>query len=231
MSDRHCVVVVEDDPQMMRFLETGLDAHGYLVHAAGTGREGLAAITRESPDVVVVDLGLPDMDGSELVARVREWSRVPVIVLSVRDGAGSKIAVLDLGADDYVTKPFDMGELLARIRAALRNRIQSGGAAPLFRSGDIEVDLVRRLVRRRGEEVRVSPREYDLLKALVSHAGMVVTHQMLLDAIWGERQADYINYLRIFIGRLRHKLEGDPSRPRLITTEPGVGYRLRILSE
>ncbi len=229
MNDR--IVVVEDDPQMRRFLKTGLEAHGYEVAEAKTGREGLAAIVTRLPEVVLLDLALPDMEGTEVLAEIRGWSKVPVIVLSARTQSDEKIKALDLGANDYVTKPFDMGELMARVRAAMRQKIADKGAEPLFVSGRLKVDLLRRVVTVGGAEVRLSPREYELLKVLVVNAGMVMTHPMLLREVWGPAQAEESTYLRIFVGRLRHKIEADPARPKLIVTEPGVGYRLKVLAE
>lgn len=224
------VVVVEDDPQMQRFLKTGLEAHGYQVVEARTGREGLAAVVTARPEVILLDLALPDGDGHQIIEEVRGWSRTPIIVLSSRTASSEKIGALDQGANDYVTKPFDMGELLARIRAALRQAIHEKGGETVVETGPLTIDLVRREVTVDGQEVRLSPREYDLLKVLAANAGMVMTHQMLLREVWGPAQ-DETTYLRIFIGRLRHKIEADPARPRLIVTEPGIGYRLKILPQ
>lgn len=222
------VAVVEDDPQMLRFLKTGLEAHGFCPLEARTIKDGLARIVTERPDVVLLDLALPDGDGMGVIEEVRAWSRVPIIVLSARTAASEKIAALDNGANDYVTKPFDMGELLARIRAALRQGIWEKGGEECIATGALKIDLIRRVVSLHGDEVRLSPREFALLKALATHAGMVMTHSMLLAEVWGPEQTES-TYLRIFIGRLRHKIEADPTRPRLIVTEPGIGYRLKIL--
>jgi two-component system KDP operon response regulator KdpE len=223
------ILVIEDDPQLQRFLHTSLDAHGYRVTLASTGREGLQRITTLQPDVVLLDLGLPDMDGVELVTRVRQWSSMPILVVSSRGREEDKIAALDHGADDYVTKPFGMGELLARIRAAMRHAIRFEGGDAVYRSGPIEVDVVRREVRRNGEVVRLSRKEYELLRYFVQHADRVITHEPVLKAVWGPAQAHETQYLRVFVGRLRQKLETDPSRPQLLVTESGVGYRLRTL--
>jgi two-component system KDP operon response regulator KdpE len=228
-SGRERILVVEDDPALRRFLRTSLDACGYAVSDVATGQEALGRIALDRPDVVVLDLGLPDIDGVDIVARVREWSETPIIVVSSRDAEASKILALDRGADDYVTKPFSMGELLARIRAALRHRLRRQGVEPVWRSGPIEVDLTRREVRRDGAPVRLTPREYDLLRFLVVHADRVVTHQQVLKEVWGQAQIHETQYLRVFVGRLRQKLEADPAQPHLLVTESGVGYRLRTL--
>ncbi|MFO1057744.1 MAG: response regulator [Dongiaceae bacterium] len=221
------VLIVDDEPQIRRFLRASLSAHGYETVEAASGAEAIRQAAALSPAVIILDLGLPDMEGMEVIRRLREWTQTPIVVLSVRAREADKIAALDLGADDYLTKPFGMGELLARIRTALRHRLQEGGEAPLFRSGRLTVDLVKRLVTLDGQEVRLSPKEYDLLRLLVQHAGRVVTHQQLLREVWGPAQVRETQYLRVYIGQLRAKLEADPSQPRLILTEPGVGYRLR----
>ena len=188
-----------------------------------SGEAAIKEAAAGAPDLVILDLGLPDITGVEVIKRLREWSQIPIIVLSVRGQESDKIEAFDLGADDYVTKPFGMGELLARIRAALRHRLQQDGEAPVFRSGALAVDLVRRQVTLGGREVRLSPKEYDLLRLLVQHAGRVITHQQLLREVWGPAQAKETQYLRIYVGQLRAKLEPDPAHPRLILTEPGVG--------
>jgi two-component system KDP operon response regulator KdpE len=230
MSDQPVrVLVVDDEPQIRRFLRTSLSAHGYHIVEASCGREAITQTTTERPDVVMLDLGLPDMDGLDVIHRLREWSKVPIIVVSVRGREGDKIEALDAGADDYVTKPFGMGELLARMRAALRHRLQSEVEEPLFRSGGLSVDLVRRVVMVDGGEVKLTPKEYDLLRVLVIHAGKVMTHQHLLREVWGPTSVYETHYLRVYIGQLRQKIEPDPAQPRYILTEPGVGYRLRIL--
>jgi two-component system KDP operon response regulator KdpE len=188
-------------------------------------------MTTERPDIVILDLGLPDTDGLHIIRRVREWSNIPMIVLSVRGREDDKVAALDGGADDYVTKPFNMGELLARIRAALRHRLQAEVEEPVFRSSGLTVDLVRRVVLVDNCEVKLTPKEYDLLRVLVIHAGKVVTHQHLLREVWGPGSVYETHYLRVYIGQLRQKIEPDPAQPRYILTEPGVGYRLRIVDE
>jgi two-component system KDP operon response regulator KdpE len=222
------VLVVDDEPQIRRFLRTSLSAHGYRVIEASCGREAIALTTTERPEVLLLDLGLPDMDGLEVIHRLREWSTVPIIVVSVRGQEAEKIAALDGGADDYVTKPFGMGELLARLRAALRHRLQAEVEEPLFRCGTLSVDLLRRLVTVDGREVKLTPKEYDLLRTLVTHAGKVVTHQYLLREVWGPGSLAETHYLRVYIGQLRQKIEPDLAQPRYILTEPGVGYRLRV---
>lgn len=222
------VLIVDDEPQIRRFLRTSLSAHGYRVVEASCGREAIALTTTERPELLLLDLGLPDMDGLEVIRRLREWSTVPIIVISVRGQEAEKIAALDGGADDYVTKPFGMGELLARLRAALRHRLQAEVEEPLFRSGALSVDLLRRVVSVEGREVKLTPKEYDLLRTLVTHAGKVVTHQYLLREVWGPGSLYETHYLRVYIGQLRQKIEPDPAQPRYILTEPGVGYRLRV---
>jgi two-component system, OmpR family, KDP operon response regulator KdpE len=222
------ILIVDDEPQIRRFLRTSLSAHGYRVVEASCGREAIALTTTERPELLLLDLGLPDMDGLEVINRLREWTTVPIIVISVRGQEAEKIAALDGGADDYVTKPFGMGELLARLRAALRHRLQAEVEEPLFRCGALSVDLLRRLVTVDGREVKLTPKEYDLLRTLVTHAGKVVTHQYLLREVWGPGSLYETHYLRVYIGQLRQKIEPDPAQPRYILTEPGVGYRLRI---
>ena len=220
------VLVVDDEPAIRRFLRTSLDAQGYRVSEAESGQGALAEIRRSPPDILVLDLGLPDIDGFAVIRALREaGSALPIIVLSSRTDERGKVEALDLGADDYVSKPFGIDELLARLRAALRHRLQQQGERPLFRSGDLAVDLVRRLVTVRGEEIKLSPREYDLLRLLVAHAGKVLTHKFLLREVWGG-ETD-VQYLRIYVRALRQKIEADPERPRHIQTEQGVGYRLR----
>ena len=222
------VLIVDDEPQIRRFLRASLSAHGYRVVEASCGREAIALTTTERPELLLLDLGLPDMDGLEVIRRLREWSAVPIIVISVRGQEAEKIAALDGGADDYVTKPFGMGELLARLRAALRHRLQAEVGEPLFRCGALSVDLLRRIVSVDGREVKLTPKEYDLLRTLVTHAGKVVTHQYLLREVWGPGSLYETHYLRVYIGQLRQKIEPDPAQPRYILTEPGVGYRLRV---
>ena len=220
------VLVVDDEPAITRFLRAGLTSQGYVVAEAAEGRAALDAVRRAAADLIVLDLGLPDIDGLEVIKQARaSGSAVPIIVLSSRSDERGKVEALDLGADDYVTKPFGIDELLARIRAAQRHRLQEQGERPVFRTGDLSVDLVRRIVTVRGEEVKLSPREYELLRLLVAHAGKVLTHRFVLREIWGV-ETD-IQYLRIYIRALRQKIEEDPERPKHILTETGVGYRLR----
>jgi two-component system KDP operon response regulator KdpE len=220
------ILVVDDEPPIRRFLRTALAAQGYRIEEAENGEAALGFLKRNPVDLVMLDLGLPGMDGLEVVRRLRaEGSAVPIVILSSRDDEAGKVAALDLGADDYVSKPFGMEELSARIRAALRHRLQQEGEKPIFRSGDLTVDLVRRIVTVRGREIKLTPREYDLLRLLVSHAGKVLTHRHILKDLWGG-ESD-VQYLRIYIRTLRQKLEADPEQPSLILTEQGVGYRLR----
>ena len=219
------ILVVDDEPQIHRFLGPALDAAGYEPVRADTGADALREIARKAPDAVVLDLGLPDIDGREALAKARAFYDGPIIILSARDRETEKIDALDAGADDYVEKPFGVGELLARLRVALRHRLQRQGGEPLVRSGELEIDLERRMVARAGEPVRLSPKEYDLLAALAQGGGRVLTHRQLLTAVWGPAHVDDVQYLRVFVGQLRQKLEPDPDAPRLIVTEPGVGYR------
>lgn len=220
------VLVVDDEPAIRRFLRTSLSAHGYRIEEAGDGQETLRLVPAFRPDLLILDLGLPDLDGVEVTRIIREWSNLPIIILSVREQEVDKIAALDAGADDYLTKPFGLGELLARIRVVLRRQTQTSNE-PVFRSGELSVDLTRRLVQRAGAEVQLTPTEYDLLKVLVNQAGKVLTHRQLLRQVWGEGYDD-MHLLRVNISNLRRKLENDPSRPEYIQTEPGVGYRLKI---
>ena len=227
MSDSGRILVIDDEPQIRRLLRTSLGAQGYRVSVAASGAEGIEAVRIEKPDLVILDLGLPDMEGLDVIARLRAGSPVPIVVLSVRDDERGKVAALDLGADDYVTKPFGMDELVARVRAALRHRLQAQGDAPTFQTGELRVDLVRRIVTLRGAEVKLSAREYDLLSLLVRYAGRVLTHSHILREVWGPAHADDVQYLRVYVRHLREKLEADPTRPRYILTETGVGYRLQ----
>jgi two-component system, OmpR family, KDP operon response regulator KdpE len=222
------VVVIEDEPQIRRFLRAALVSQGYRFHEAATGRDGLAEAATRQPDVIILDLGLPDLDGLEIIRRVREWTTVPIIVLSARDQEGDKIKALDLGADDYVSKPFGVGELLARMRAALRHAAIASQqrVEPIFTLGALQVDLMRRRVMVGGSEVHLTPIEYKLLTTLVRHAGNVLTHRQLLKEVWGPSYEDQAHYLRVFMLQLRRKLEADPARPLYLRTEPGVGYRL-----
>jgi two-component system KDP operon response regulator KdpE len=222
------VRVSDDEPPIRRLLRTTLTAQDYRGIEAADGQEGLSLLRHEKPDVLVVDLGLPDIDGLELIRMIRAESPVPIVVLSSRDDEKSKVEALDLGADDYVTKPFGMEELVARLRTALRHRLQQQGGRPTFRSGDLTVDLVRRIVTVRGEEVKLSPKEYDLLQQFVVHAGKVLTHRHLLREVWKDENGGDVQYLRVYVRQLRQKIETDPERPALILTEPGVGYRLQV---
>jgi two-component system KDP operon response regulator KdpE len=220
------ILIVDDEPPIRRFLRTALAAQTYRVEEAESGEAALDFLKRNAVDLVVLDLGLPGMDGLAVVRALRDGgSAVPIVILSSRDDEAGKVAALDLGADDYVAKPFGMEELSARIRAALRHRLQTHGEKPVFRSGDLTVDLVRRLVTVREQEVKLTPREYDLLRLLVAHAGKVLTHRHILKEVWGG-ESD-VQYLRIYVRTLRQKLEAEPERPALILTEQGVGYRLR----
>lgn len=221
------ILVVDDELAIQRFLRSVLDVEGFLLHVADSGAAALAAAAMFKPDLVLLDLGLPDMDGVTVLSRLREWSTVPVIVLSVREQEDEKVMVLDAGADDYLTKPFGMAELLARIRVVLRRVVQS--AEPVFRSGELEMDMACRKVTLKGVEVSLTPTEYDLLKLMVSHAGKVITHNQILRQLWGVAYIDQPQVLRVNISNLRHKLEIDASRPRYILTEPGVGYQLRVI--
>ena len=225
------VLVVDDEPQIRRFLSASLNSHEYTVIEAHTGNEAIRLCTTAQPDLVILDLGLPDMDGREVLSRIREWSRVPVIVLSVRFNEQDKIDALDRGADDYVTKPFGMGELLARMRTALRHRVGTSEEAPHYSTGSLSVDLTRRLVSVEADEIRLSRKEYEVLRMLVKHAGKVVTHQQLLREVWGPAHVNETQYLRVYVGQLRQKIERDPTQPRYIITEAGVGYRLRQLDD
>jgi two-component system KDP operon response regulator KdpE len=219
------ILVIDDEPQIHRFLGPALEASGFEHVRAETAAQGLQEIARKAPDAVVLDLGLPDLDGKEALVRARAFYSGPIIILSARDRETEKIDALDLGADDYVEKPFGVGELLARLRAALRHRLQSAGTDPVITAGELTVDLVKRLVTRAGVPIRLSPREYDLLAQLIEGRGKVVTHRHLLTAIWGPAHVDDVQYLRVFVGQLRQKIEADPAAPALILTEPGVGYR------
>jgi len=219
------VLIVDDEPQIRRALRTSLQAHGYAVETAGTGAEGLERAVDAAPDLVFVDLGLPDLDGTEVITRLRTFSEVPVIVLSVRDQQADKVAALDAGADDYVTKPFAMEELLARLRATLRRSHPEEPAPPVQRYGDLEVDLRKRLVTLGGGPVHLTPTEYGLLEALVKNPGKLLTHQWLLRKVWGQGYGQESHYLRVYVRALRKKLGDAAAAPALILTEPGVGYR------
>jgi two-component system KDP operon response regulator KdpE len=219
------ILVIDDEPQMHRFLGPALTAAGFEPMRADDGQAGLRAIAEGSPDAVVLDLGLPDMDGKELLTAARAFYAGPVIVLSARERESEKIDTLDLGADDYVQKPFGVGEFLARLRVALRHKLERTGAEAVVKAGDLEIDLVRRLVSRGGEPVRLSPKEYELLARLAEGDGKVLTHRQLLTAIWGPAHVDDLPYLRVLVGQLRQRIEAEPAAPKHILTEPGVGYR------
>jgi two-component system KDP operon response regulator KdpE len=223
-------VVIEDEPPIRRFLRATLDGQGYRVFEAGTGEAGLVEAATRQPDVVIVDLGLPDIDGLEVIRRLREWSTVPIVVLSARGQEQDKIAALDVGADDYLSKPFGVGELLARMRVALRHAARFGQEAgeSSFTQGDLSVDLARRRVLMHGQEVHLTPIEYRLLTSLVRHAGKVLTHRQLLREVWGPSHTGETHHLRVHMAQLRRKLEVDSARPRYLLTEPGVGYRLAV---
>ena len=223
------VLVIDDEAPIRKFLRTGLESHEFRLVESATGRDGLAQATTRSPDLVLLDLGLPDLDGLEIVKKLREWSTVPIIVLSARGQERDKIQALDAGADDYVTKPFSMGELLARIRVALRHRarLQTGEELTAVETGDLRVDLERRVVTMAGDEIRLTPIEYRLLSTLARYAGKVLTHDFLLREVWGPGYTSQHHYLRVYMAQLRHKIEANPARPRFLITEPGVGYRLR----
>jgi two-component system KDP operon response regulator KdpE len=223
------VLLIEDEPQMRRFLRAALESHDYRLVEATTSREGLAQATARSPDVILLDLGLPDGDGIDLARRIREWSATPIVVISARGKEQDKVAALDAGADDYLTKPFGTDELLARLRVALRHAARlAAPAEPVFAVDELRVDLAARRVFARGAEIHLTPTEYKLLTALVRDAGKVVTHRQLLNEVWGPNAVEHTHYLRVYMTQLRHKLEQDPTRPRYLQTEAGVGYRLRL---
>ena len=222
---RHEILVIDDEVQIRRLLRITLESAGHTVREVETGRLGLDEVAHRAPDAVILDLGLPDLPGLEVLRRLREWSRVPVLVLTVRADETDKVAALDAGADDYLTKPFGAAELLARIRAILR-RVPIGSDPAVVSFGEITVDLAARLVRRNDTEVKLTPREYDLLRILVLHRGRVVTHQQILREIWGPKSEEQTHYLRVHMTHLRQKIEADPHRPRHLKTEAGIGYRL-----
>jgi len=221
------ILIVDDEKQIRFMLKTALGSYGFNTAESSTGREGLSQATIFHPDLIILDLGLPDMDGVEVIRQLREWTATPILVLSVREHEDDKIEALDAGADDYITKPFSMGELLARIRVALRHTAKTEDE-PVLAVGELTIDIPRRIVQVRGEEVKLTPTEYEILKYLALQAGRVVTHRQLLRAIWGPNYQDETHYLRIYVGQIRRKIESDPSQPSIITTEPGVGYRLTI---
>ena len=226
MTSRRRVLLVDDEAAILRFLKPVLEANDYEMTSAGTVAEAIKRIAAEAPDIVLLDLGLPDGDGKDVIRRTREWSDVPIIVLSAREREAEKIDSLDLGADDYVNKPFAAGELMARMRTALRHRMQRQAEVPVLRVGDLEVDSVRHRVLREGKGLKLTPKEFELLSFLARHAGRVVTHKQILSAVWGPAHAEDTQYLRVYIGQLRQKIEAEPDDPKIILTEPGIGYRI-----
>lgn len=229
MRDGARILVIDDEAEIGRAVRMGLTGANFAVEWTPTGREGMALVAQWHPDVVLLDLSLPDVDGIEVCRQLREWTQVPIIVLSVRSGEADKIAALDMGADDYLTKPFNMGELIARVRVALRHASNQGQGTPsaVFRTGELEIDFERRRVTVGGVEKHLTPTEYEVLKYLVVNSDKVITHRVLLHAVWGPEYETEAHYLRVFVNQLRRKIEPDPSRPRYIITEPGIGYRLR----
>ena len=220
------VLVIDDEPPIRKLLRVGLSAHGYQIIEASSGKMALELLGEQPPDLIILDLGLPDMQGHELLRMMRARNdSVPIVVLSSRDDEAGKVQALDSGADDYVTKPFGMDELLARMRAALRHQLQTHGERPIFRVGDLSVDLVRRIVKLGDKDIKLSPKEYELLRMLVQHAGKVLTHKFLLSQLWSDLTD--AQYLRVYVRQLRQKIEADPERPHYILTETGIGYRLR----
>jgi two-component system, OmpR family, KDP operon response regulator KdpE len=226
MSAKTQVLVVDDEAAILRFLKPALEANGYEMATAGSVAEATKRIAAESPDIVLLDLGLPDGDGKDVIRRAREWSDVPIIVLSARERETEKIEALDLGADDYINKPFNVGELLARMRTALRHRMQRKAEIPVLKVGNLEVDAVRHRATRAGAEIKLTPKEFELLSFLARHAGRVVTHKQILTAVWGPAHTEDTQYLRVYVGQLRQKVEEHPDDPRIILTEPGIGYRI-----
>lgn len=224
------VLVVDDEPQIRRFLKVALEPHGYATVEAATGSEGLAQAAMRRPEVVILDLGLPDIDGAEVLKRLREWYDKAIVILSVREDEGSIVAALDAGADDYLTKPFNLAELLARIRTAQRHHGVTT-SEPVFRAGPLTVDLATRKVSLSDQEIRLTVTEYDVLRVFIRHAGRVLTHAQILKEVWGPNASEHVQYLRVYVGHLRHKIEVDPSQPQFIVTEPGVGYRFQVPRE
>ena len=226
MTSKIRVLVIDDEAPILRFLKPALEANNYQMTSAGTVAEGIKRIAAETPDIVLLDLGLPDGDGKDVIRRAREWSDLPIIVLSARERETEKIDSLDLGADDYVNKPFNVGELLARMRTALRHRMQRKAEVPLLKVGDLEVDAVRHRATHAGAELKLTPKEFELLSFLAKHAGRVLTHKQILTAVWGPAHTEDTQYLRVYIGQLRQKVEEHADDPRVILTEPGIGYRV-----
>lgn len=230
MENNKCkILIIDDEPQIRRLLKMALESNDYKVYESETGKDGLLSVTMNRPDVVLLDLGLPDKEGLSVLSQLREWSAIPVIVLTVRDEEQTKIAALDGGADDYITKPFNTGELLARIRATLRRSFKMD-ESPLFKSGALSVDLNTRIVKVRDEEVKLTATEYSILVLMIKHSGRVLTHNFLIREIWGIHYPDNFQILRVHVAQLRKKIEENPSIPRILITEPGVGYRLKIIS-
>lgn len=221
------ILIIEDEAQVRKFLRASLTSNAYQVYESDTARDGLAQAAARNPDLVLLDLGLPDLDGLTVTEQLREWAKMPIIVISARGKEEDKIRALDAGADDYLTKPFGVGELLARIRVALRHSARNQVGETQFEMGNIKVDLGRRRVTKSDEEVHLTPIEYKLLTTLIKYDGRVITHRQLLKEVWGPNSSEQTQYLRVYMGQLRHKLEDNPSRPKFLTTEPGVGYRLR----
>ena len=226
MTGRTRVLVVDDEAAILRFLKSAIEANNYEMASAGTVAEATQRIAADPPDIVLLDLALPDGDGKDVIRRVREWSDVPIIVLSARDREVEKIEALDLGADDFVNKPFGVGELMARMRTALRHRMQGQAETPVLKVGNLEIDNLRHKVTRDDEEVKLTPKEFELLSFLARHCGKVLTHKQILTAVWGPAHAADTQYLRVYVGHLRQKIETKPDDPRIVVTEPGVGYRI-----
>jgi len=226
MTGKTRVLVVDDEVAILRFLKPALEANDYEMVSAGTVAEALRRIAADAPDIVLLDLGLPDGDGKQVIQRAREWSDLPIIVLSAREREAEKIEALDLGADDYVNKPFQVGELMARMRTALRHRMLRHAQTPLLRVGGVEIDAVRHRVTRAGAEIKLTPKEFELLSFLARHAGRVLTHKQILTAVWGPAHVEDTQYLRVYVGQLRQKIEDRPDDPQIVLTEPGIGYRV-----
>jgi two-component system KDP operon response regulator KdpE len=228
--EKELILLIEDEQQMRRFLRITLQSQGYRLVEAATGNEGLLQAASRNPDIVLLDLGLPDMDGLEVTNRLREWTQTPIIVISAREQEQDKVKALDAGADDYLTKPFNANELTARIRVAVRHSVRgrSGRSEPVFTIDNLRVDLSQRQVFLDNKEVHLTPIEYKLLMVLVRHAGKVITHRQLLTEVWGAAHVNEVQYLRVYMTQLRHKLEKDPARPRFLMNEPGIGYRLKF---
>lgn len=222
------ILVVDDEPQIQRFLKLGLEAGGFAVSSAATAAEAIKAIASSAPDLVLLDLGLPDLDGKDVIRQARAFSQVPIIIVSARDREAEKIEALDLGADDYVNKPFGIGELLARIRTALRHHNPAGNSAAVLTHNGITVDVPNHRATRNGAQLKLTPKEFDLLALLMRNAGRVMTHRQILTAVWGPAHAEDMQYLRVLIGQLRGKLEDDHANPRIVQTEPGIGYRIAV---